>query len=195
MNNQIRHIGQDETRLASVGIGAMSFSNFYGPCNDEQADSILTAAIDLGLNHIDTSNVYGMGVSEQRIGSFLAKQGRLATDFFHIATKAGICRDPDTGVRSFNNEASHLESELDKSLVRMGIEHVDLVISGLPFNMPEGVKIKLQKTLQSLTTMGTTMRWFTYFPWLMKKHYRQFNLRRACFVFWNFPPMWIYTVN
>ena len=67
-----------------------------------------------------------MGVSEQRIGSFLAKQGRLATDFFHIATKAGICRDPDTGVRSFNNEASHLESELDKSLVRMGIEHVDL---------------------------------------------------------------------
>lgn len=126
MNNKTRHIGQDKTRLASVGIGAMSFSNFYGPCNDEQADSILTAAIDLGLNHIDTSNVYGMGVSEQRIGSFLSKQGRLATDFFHIATKAGICRDPDTGVRSFNNEASHLESELDKSLVRMGIEHVDL---------------------------------------------------------------------
>ena len=126
MNNQTRYIGQDKTRLASVGIGAMSFSNFYGPCNDEQADSILTAAIDLGLNHIDTSNVYGMGVSEQRIGTFLAKQGRLATDFFHIATKAGICRDPDTGVRSFNNEASHLESELDKSLVRMGIEHVDL---------------------------------------------------------------------
>ena len=70
MNNKTRHIGQDKTRLASVGIGAMSFSNFYGPCNDEQADSILTAAIELGLNHIDTSNVYGMGVSEQRIGSF-----------------------------------------------------------------------------------------------------------------------------
>ena len=60
MNNKTRHIGQDKTRLASVGIGAMSFSNFYGPCNDEQADSILTAAIDLGLNHIDTSNVYGI---------------------------------------------------------------------------------------------------------------------------------------
>ena len=126
MNIQTRHIGQDKTKLASVGIGAMSFSNFYGSCNDEQADSILTAAIDLGLNHIDTSNVYGMGVSEQRIGSFLAKQGRLATDFFHIATKAGICRDPNTGARSFNNDATHLETELDKSLGRMGIDHVDL---------------------------------------------------------------------
>jgi aryl-alcohol dehydrogenase-like predicted oxidoreductase len=126
MNNQTRHIGQDNTKLASVGIGAMSFSNFYGPCDDNQADAILTAALDLGLNHIDTSNVYGMGVSEQRIGSFLAKQGRPASDFFHIATKAGIHRDPDTGARSFNNEAAHLEKELDKSLARMGIDHVDL---------------------------------------------------------------------
>ena len=85
--------------------------------------------------------------------------------------------------------------ELENLLKDRGIEHVDLIISGLPFNMPERVKIKLQKTLQSLTNKGTTMRWFTYFPWLMKKHYRQFNLRKACFVLWNFPPMWIYTVN
>ena len=85
--------------------------------------------------------------------------------------------------------------ELENLLKERGIEYVDLVISGLPFNMPEGVKINLQKTLKSLTDKGTTMRWFTYFPWLMKKHYTQFNLRRACFVFWNFPPMWIYTVN
>ena len=126
MNTHIRHIGQDETKLSSVGIGAMSFSNFYGPCDDDQAEAILTLALNLGLNHIDTSNVYGMGVSEQRIGSFLSKQGRQATDFFHIATKAGICRDPDTGVRSFNNQASHLEAELDKSLERLGIDHVDL---------------------------------------------------------------------
>ena len=126
MNSQIRQIGQDETKLASVGIGAMSFTNFYGPCDDDQADAILTAALDLGLNHIDTSNVYGMGVSEQRIGSFLAKQGHQATDFFHIATKAGICRDPDTGVRFFNNEATYLEAELDKSLKRMGVDYVDL---------------------------------------------------------------------
>ena len=91
----------------------------YGPCDDGQAEAILNAALDLGLDHIDTSNVYGMGVSEQRIGSFLAKQGRRAR-FLHIATKAAICRDPDTGTRSFNNSAEHLESELDK-VARMGL--------------------------------------------------------------------------
>ena len=76
--------------------------------------------------------------------------------------------------------------ELENLLKERGIENVDLVISGLPFNMPDIVKIKLQKTLKSLTTKGTTMRWFTYFPWIMKKHYTQFNHRRASFVFWNF---------
>ena len=60
---------------------------------------------------------------------------------------------------------------------------------------PEEVKTKLQATLISLTNSGTRMRWFTYFPWLMKKHYEQFNLYRASFVAWNFPPMWIYAVN
>lgn len=126
MNMKTRQIGTDDRQVAAVGIGAMSFSNFYGPCDDDQADAILTAALDLGLNHIDTSNVYGMGVSEQRIGRFLAKQGRKAAEFFHIATKAGICRDPDTGTRSFNNSAEHLESELDRSLARLGVDHVDL---------------------------------------------------------------------
>lgn len=85
--------------------------------------------------------------------------------------------------------------ELEELLSERGVISVDLVISGLPFNMPEEVKTKLQATLLSLTNSGTRMRWFTYFPWLMKNHYEQFNLYRASFVAWNFPPMWIYAVN
>jgi len=84
---------------------------------------------------------------------------------------------------------------LQSLLNERGISRVDLVISGLPFNMPSEVKTKLQKTLLNLTETGTTMRWFTYFPWVMKKHYSQFNMKRANFILWNFPPMWIYTVN
>ena len=85
--------------------------------------------------------------------------------------------------------------ELEALLRERDIKNVDLVISGLPFNMPEDVKIKLQNTLFLLTEKGTCMRWFTYFPWLMKRHYKKFNHKRAAFVAWNFPPMWIYTVN
>ena len=86
-------------------------------------------------------------------------------------------------------------SELENLLNDRGIDNVDLVISSLPFNMPERVKNKLQDTLIKLTEKGTCLRWFTYFPWLMKKHYKRFNFEKAYFVAWNFPPMWIYTVN
>ena len=85
--------------------------------------------------------------------------------------------------------------KLDSILAERGINKVDLVISGLPFNMPNEVKNKLQGTLLELTENGTCMRWFTYFPWLMKRHYKQFEMSRSSFVAWNFPPMWIYTVN
>ena len=82
----------------------------------------LSAARDLGVDFLDTSNVYGMGVSEQTIGAYL--KGR--SDLFTIATKAGIWRHPDTGKRGFNNKADYLRAELEKSLSRLGLEHVDL---------------------------------------------------------------------
>ena len=84
---------------------------------------------------------------------------------------------------------------LSELLTERGVEHVDLVISGLPYTLPESVKTPLYATLLELTKKGTCMRWFTYFPFLMKKHYKAFPLRKACFVLWNFPPMSIYTVN
>jgi aryl-alcohol dehydrogenase-like predicted oxidoreductase len=104
----------------------MSFSNFYGPVADEVPQDILSNALDLGIDHIDTANVYGMGHSEQVIGEYLAKNHPNGPCPFTIATKAAINRDPETGERSFNNTAAHLEAELDKSLSRLGLEVVDL---------------------------------------------------------------------
>ena len=102
-------LGQHGPRMASVGYGAMSLTNFYGPCDEDQAHNVLTACVDLGIDHIDTSNVYGAGTSESRIGAFLAKQGSHAKDMFKIATKGGITTHPETGARCFNNALEHLE--------------------------------------------------------------------------------------
>ena len=88
--NSSRKLGKFGPDIAPIGIGAMSFTDFYGPCNDEQANNILITALDLGLNHIDTSNVYGNGTSERRIGDFLAKQGKQKNELFVLATKAAI---------------------------------------------------------------------------------------------------------
>ena len=121
-----RKLGKTGIETSAIGLGAMSFTNFYGPCSDTQSAEVLSACLDMGVTHIDTSNVYGMGVSEQRIGGFLSQQGQQKDTLFSIATKAGICRDPETGTRGFNNEAVHLEEELDKSRARMGVDCVDL---------------------------------------------------------------------
>ena len=122
---QQRKLGQLGTPVSAVGYGAMSFTDFYGPATEEGSEAVLAQCINLGITHIDTSNAYGLGKSENRIGAFLAKQGKQAQDFFKIATKAGITRDAD-GKRKFDNSPEHLRASLDASLERLGVEQVEL---------------------------------------------------------------------
>lgn len=121
-----RRLGTGGPEVSAVGIGAMSFAGVYGAATEEEVHAVLTAALDLGIDHIDTSNIYGMGLAERMIGAFLARQGRAAAGMFRIATKGGITRDPETGARCFDNSRAHLEAELDGSLRRLGLETVDL---------------------------------------------------------------------
>ena len=94
-----RNIGG--TQVSCLGIGAMSFADFYGPTTEENSFAILDAARAAGVTHIDTSNVYGMGRSERTIGAWLAANPG-AREGVHIATKAGITRTAD-GKRAFDN--------------------------------------------------------------------------------------------
>lgn len=120
----MRELGRGGPKIAAIGYGGMSFSDFYGPTTETQSHAILDLMRDRGINHIDTSNIYGMGASEEAIGAYYAKNPA-AKDEFVIATKASITRDAE-GRRIFRNDRAHLEAELDKSLKRMGVERVDL---------------------------------------------------------------------
>jgi aryl-alcohol dehydrogenase-like predicted oxidoreductase len=121
----LRRLGKTGPEVSALGVGAMSFAEFYGPTTEENSLAILDAALEHGVSHIDTANVYGMGRSEEAIGRFLKERGPGTRDRFVIATKAAISRDAE-GRRCFDNSAAHLEQELDKSLTRIGIEAVDL---------------------------------------------------------------------
>lgn len=121
---KLRSMGSSGPEVSALGIGAMSFAEFYGPTTEENSYAILAAALDAGVTHIDTSNVYGMGRSERAIGQFL-RDNPGTREHFHIATKASITVDDD-GNRCFLNTLDHLESELDKSLQKLGVECVDL---------------------------------------------------------------------
>lgn len=119
---EMRKIGAREVSV--LGVGGMSFSDFYGATDEMASHAVLDAAIAAGVTHIDTANIYGMGKSESAIGSWLQSRG--GRDALFIATKAGIARGVGAAAANFDNSAAYLESELDQSLKRLGIEQVDL---------------------------------------------------------------------
>lgn len=115
-------LGAGGPSVSQFGIGAMSFAGIYGDATVDQSHQVLAMCREQGVTHIDTSNVYGQGRSEEVIGQWFA-QTPGARDDMVLATKAGITGDPD---RRFNNDPAYLETCLDQSLKRLGVDHVDL---------------------------------------------------------------------
>ena len=146
-----RRLGAGGPEVSAIGIGAMSFAGVYGRTSEAEAHALLDAALDLGIDHLDTSNVYGAGLSERMIGSYLARAGR---DRFRIATKAGIHHDAATGRRGFDNSRAHLTAALEASLGRLGVEAVDLFY--VHRRDPEVPIEELAETLGGLVRAGKT---------------------------------------
>ncbi len=109
-------------KVFPIGLGCMSFAGFYGVSSEAEAHATLDRARDLGIDHMDTANVYGLGRSEEILGSYIASR----KPGFSIATKAGIWRDKTRGSLGINNTPDHLRAELEGSLTRLGVERVDL---------------------------------------------------------------------
>ncbi|NNE79582.1 MAG: aldo/keto reductase [Silicimonas sp.] len=116
-------LGPGGPPCSRFGVGAMSFAGFYNETSETECHAVLDAAMAAGVTHIDTANVYGMGRSEQIIGTWLAANPSLRHDVT-IATKAALTRRD--GARVFDNSLQHLEEELDNSLERLGTDYVDL---------------------------------------------------------------------
>ena len=115
-------LGKTGPAVSQFGLGAMSFAGIYGDATEAESHAVLDACHDAGVTHIDTANVYGNGRSEEITGAwFAANPG--ARDEMVLATKAGITGKSE---RRFNNDPDYLEAELDKSLARLGTDHVDL---------------------------------------------------------------------
>jgi len=117
-----RKLGKNGPAIGAVGYGAMSFSDFYGKATDEGSLAVLDACLELGITHLDTSDVYGAGRSETVIGEWIKRNG---SNPFSIATKGGIKRQADENGR-FDNSRDYLTGALEASLMRLGIDCVDL---------------------------------------------------------------------
>ncbi len=104
-----------------VGLGCMSLSWAYGtPPSDEEGERLLGRALDLGYDHLDTANIYGLGHNETRLGNAL--KGR--RNAFFLATKMGIV--VDGARRGVDCSPAAIKRCVDESLARLQTDHIDL---------------------------------------------------------------------
>lgn len=115
-----RQLGAGGPMVSAMGLGCWSFAGAYGPTTEAESHETLDKCQDLGIDFLDAANVYTG--SEKVIGNYI----RSRPGIFKIATKGGITRDPETKQRIFNNSPEHLRQALEKSLLDLGVEHVEL---------------------------------------------------------------------
>ncbi|MGW1962498.1 aldo/keto reductase [Streptomyces sp. NPDC001935] len=116
---QYRTLGRTGVQVGSLALGAMNFGRI-GRTTQDEATAIVDAALEGGINLIDTADMYGDGESEEMVGKAIA--GR--RDDIVLATKAGMPMGEERNHRGSSRR--WLVTELDASLRRLGVDHVDL---------------------------------------------------------------------
>lgn len=123
---EYRILGNSGCEVSAIGLGCMGMSDFYGPADEDESIATLHHAMDIGLNFLDTADVYGSGHNETLIGRALAGRREQAV----IATKFGIAgarRRPQGGLElQVNGQPEYVKSACDASLQRLGVDCIDL---------------------------------------------------------------------
>ncbi len=117
-----RELGATEHKVSALGLGCMGMSEFYGPADQEEAQSTIHDALDGGLNLLDTADIYGMGQNETLLG--LAIKGRRDQAF--LATKFGIVRDQAGNFVGENGRPDYVQQACEASLTRLRVSVIDL---------------------------------------------------------------------
>lgn len=117
-----RTLGKD-LEVSAVGLGCMGMSFAYGEADEKESLATIDRALEVGVNFLDTADVYGPHTNEELVGKAL--KGR--RDKFVLATKFGIIFDPsDLGIRGVNGKPEYVRQAVEGSLKRLGIDTIDL---------------------------------------------------------------------
>jgi aryl-alcohol dehydrogenase-like predicted oxidoreductase len=118
-----RPLGSTGPRVSAIGLGCMGMSDLYGPADTDESIATLHAALDAGINLLDTGDFYGMGHNEMLIRDGL--RGRRREDVL-ISVKFGAMRDPANGWVGIDTRPAAVKNFLTYSLRRLGTDYVDI---------------------------------------------------------------------
>jgi aryl-alcohol dehydrogenase-like predicted oxidoreductase len=121
--------------VSAQGLGCMGMSEFYGHTDWDESVATIHPALDLGVTFLDTADIYGAGHNEVLVGRAIAAR----RDEVQLATKFGIDRSAGDGARVRRGEAAYVKRACDASLLRLGVDVIDLYYLHRP---PETAEIE-----------------------------------------------------
>jgi aryl-alcohol dehydrogenase-like predicted oxidoreductase len=141
-----RTLGRQGLTVSAIGLGCMGMSDFYGPSEETTNLAVLNHAIDIGVNFLDTADMYGVGENERLIAKVL----KTRRDEVVLATKFGNVRAPNGDFLGVNGSPEYVADACDASLQRLGVDHIDLyyqhrVDTNVPIEETVGAMAELVK--------------------------------------------------